>query len=201
MAESAPPPRRALLAAERAARRDVVAAERELVELRPADGADRSSAARQWWPLIAVAAILVAVAVAIAGVVRFAQLDSETFSDNQIRSAAIDRVELLLTPNVHDPDQSKRILDDSTGAFHDQFAQASDAYTKFVAAVGTVATGEVDGTAIETRDRQSATVLVTASIAVATTTGGGAGNKRFRLRVQLQPDGSELKLAAVELIS
>lgn len=151
--------------------------------------------------MIAVAAILIAVVVAIAGVVRFSQLDSETFSDNQVRSAAADRVALLLTPNMHDPDRSKRILDDSTGTFHDQFAQASDAYTKFVAAVGTVATGQVDGTAIETRDRQSATVLVTASIAVSTANGGGAGTKRFRLRVQLQPDGGELKLAAVEMIS
>ncbi|WP_018177207.1 hypothetical protein [Jongsikchunia kroppenstedtii] len=202
MAESAPPSRRALLAAERAARREVVAAERELAELNPADGAAESPASSgRWWPVVAVAAIVIAVAVAVAGTVRFSQLDSETFSDSQVRSAAVDRVELLLTPNMHDPGQSKRILDDSTGAFHDQFAQASDAYTKFVAAVGTVATGQVDGTAIETRDRRSATVLVTAGIAVRTTTGDGAGNKRFRLRVQLQPDGGELKLAAVELVS
>jgi Mce-associated membrane protein len=202
MAESAPPSRRALLAAERAARRDVVTAERELAELSSTEGdGDTPVSGRVWWPMTAVAAILIAVVVGIAGVVRFSQLDSETFSDNQVRSAATDRVALLLTPNMHDPDRSKRILDDSTGAFHDQFAQASDAYTKFVAAVGTVATGQVDGTAIETRDRQSATVLVTASIAVSTTNGDGSGTKRFRLRVQLQPDGGELKLAAVEMIS
>lgn len=197
--------RRELLAAQRRARREVLAAERELTELNSAalnsGAADEGTSSRSWWSVLAVAAMVIAVAVGLAGAVRYGQLDSETFSDSQIRSAAADRVELLLTPNAHDRGQANRILADSIGQFRDEFAQASDAYTKFVQSAGTVSTGRVDGAAIETRARDSATVLVSAVVDVATTSGEGAGDKRFRLRVHLEPDGGELKLAVVELIS
>ncbi len=189
-------------AIERAARRDLDRAQADLDRL---SGHATRSAARGWFGAAVALLLVLAVLAAIAVGWRAQRV---TYSDADYRRFAADAVGLLLTPDARDRDRAQRILELSTGTFRDEFAQSTGAYSAFVARLGTVATGTVDGVAIAARDGDSVTALVTS--VVTTRVGSTAGEpRRFRLRVQIEPDGDTsgatddggaLRLAGVDFL-
>ncbi|MBD0021123.1 hypothetical protein GII33_17555 [Gordonia pseudamarae] len=212
-----------VLARERAAR---VALREAVDDLRAAQVAAGAAApAPRWWRWAAVVAVVVSVVAAGWGVARWAAA-SGRITDAGYERAATDRVTLLLSPDYRQPGRAQRILAGATGEFYDEFAQSADAYTRFVAARGTVAEGLVDGAAISGRTEAGATVLVAATVRFtgpdtgANTTGqttpgsdgggtatgdpdsGGTGDRtqRFRLRVLLTDSDGGPKLAAVQYL-
>ncbi|MBJ7290791.1 hypothetical protein [Williamsia sp.] len=187
-------------AAERAARRDLARARDEVDRLTGENPSSRGGVAG--WFGVAVAVVVVLAVVAAVAVGWRAQRD--TWSDADYRSFATETVGQLLTPDARDPDRARRILELSTGTFRDEFAQSTGAYSAFVARLGTVATGVVDGVAIAGRDGDTVSALVTSVVTtrVAANSSGRdtAEPRRFRLRVQIEPDGGALRLAAVEFL-
>ncbi|GAA1461049.1 hypothetical protein [Williamsia maris] len=187
-------------AAERAARRDLARARDEVDRLTGED--PRSGGGARGWFGAAVAVVVVLAVVAAVAVARQAQRD--TWSDADYRTFATDTVGLLLTPDSRDPDRAQRILELSTGTFRDEFAQSTGAYSAFVARLGTVATGVVDGVAIAGRTGDTVSALVTSVVTTRVAANSSARDtaepRRFRLRVQIEPDGGALRLAAVEFL-
>ncbi len=187
-------------AAERAARRDLARARDEVDRLTGENPSSRGGVAG--WFGVAVAVVVVLAVVAAVAVGWRAQRD--TWSDADYRSFATETVGRLLTPDARDPDRARRILELPTAPFPDEFAQSTGAYSAFVARLGTVATGVVDGVAIAGRDGDTVSALVTSVVTtrVAANSSGRdiAEPRRFRLRVQIEPDGGALRLAAVEFL-
>lgn len=187
-------------AAERAARRDLARARDEVDRLTGVN--PRTGGGVRGWFGVAVAVVVVLAVVAAVAVGLHSRRD--TWSDADYRSFATETVGLLLTPDSRDPARAQRILELSTGAFRDEFAQSTGAYSAFVARLGTVATGIVDGVAIAGRagDRVSALVTSVVTMRVTADSSGrdAAEPRRFRLRVQIEPDGGALRLAAVEFL-
>lgn len=187
-------------AAQRAAQRDLARARDEVDRLTGV--APRSGGGVRGRFALAVAVVVVLAVVAAVAVGWRAQRD--TFSDADYRTFAADAVGLLLTPDSREVDRAQRILELSTGTFRDEFAQSTGAYSAFVARLGTVATGVVDGVAVagRTGDTVSALVtsVVTTRVAPTTSDRDTAEPRRFRLRVQIEPDGGALRLASVEFL-
>ena len=190
--------RQSPFAAERVARRDLARARYEVDRL---TGENARSGVRGWFGVAVAVVVVLAVVAAVAVGWRSRQ---QTWSDADYRAVAAQTVGLLLTPDSRDPDRAQRILELSTGTFRDEFAQSTGAYSAFVARLGTVATGSVDGVALAGRDGDMVSALVTS---VVTTRVGAdpsapdtAEPRRFRLRVQIEPDGGALRLAAVEFL-
>ncbi len=192
---------RSPFATERAARRELDRAQSELDRLtgdnpRPSGG----GGVRGWFA--AAVAVVVALAVVAAVAVGWRE-QHQRFSDADYRTFAADSVGLLLTPDSRDPDRAQRILERSTGAFRDEFAQSTGAYSAFVARLGTVAAGDVDGVAITSRAGDVVTALVTAVVTTRSATDADrrtAEPRRFRLRATIEPDEGALRVAAVEFL-
>ncbi|SIS14732.1 hypothetical protein [Williamsia sterculiae] len=150
-----------------------------------------------WAVVVLVLAVTVVTAVFVARWVS----SSPGYGDDARRQVVRREVGLLVTPDAADPDRSREILAGATGTFRDAFAQSADAYTRFVRQVGTVSRGEVDGMGLESVDGDVTRHLVTAWVAT-TRAGESAGSvARFRLRVAVEPDGAQLKVSDLQLLS
>lgn len=192
---------RALIAADKAARAHLRAAERDLAGLETELG-EREPDTRPRWLAMLVVAVLIAAVVAVIGGFRYSQADPG-FTDAQYMRAAAERVEVLLTPDAGDGGKrARQILAGATGTFEDEFAQSTDAFTGFVQKIGTVSTGTVDGVGISSRSGERATLLVTAAIEVRTGLDADRTQapavQRFRIQVDMVPDEGALKIAALE---
>lgn len=140
---------------------------------------------------------------------------SATYSDADYEQAAAQHVALLLSPDFRSPGVARRILDGSTGDFHDEFAQSADSYTQYVRSRGTVIQARVTGTGVSGRTGDTAAVLVSASARTATgadapqpgsaqtsseDSGTSLSDRVFRLRVLVTPVDGDLKLSAVQYL-
>jgi Mce-associated membrane protein len=153
--------------------------------------------------LTALAAVVAVAAIAaVVACYRYSQADT-SFTDEQYMRAATERVQVLLTPEAGDNGtRGRQILGGATGSFRDEFAQSTDAFTRFVQQIGTVSTGTVDGVGISSRTDQQATLLVTAAISVRTGLDADPApallTQRFRVQVDMVPDDGALKISALE---
>ncbi|MEE4021506.1 hypothetical protein V1Y59_00340 [Gordonia sp. PKS22-38] len=190
--------REAVLDEERAARAELPRAVDDLREQEVRAGLRRRSRADRWAIGLAVAAVVVAVVVVV-GWVRA----ERSYTDEDFRQAATERVEVLLSPDPRGAGQVRRILDGATGAFRDEFAQSADAYTRFVVSQGTIGRGVVDGAGVSARSGDRASVLVAATVVFTVRRDDAASPEpvqRFRLSVLVEPDDGRLKLAAVQYL-
>ena len=127
------------IVADRAARAELRAAVDDLHAAEIAAGERRPN---RVWLLLPLAATILLIVAAV-GIVRWERAADDP-SDEAFRSAAVEHVSLLLSPDYRNPDRVRRILEGATGGFHDEFAQSADAYTTFVRSQGTVARGVVE---------------------------------------------------------
>ncbi|MFT4128276.1 MAG: hypothetical protein QM662_18860 [Gordonia sp. (in: high G+C Gram-positive bacteria)] len=187
---------RQLLAAERAARRDLRRAVDELAEAEYASGAPVS---RGRWVALAVL-VLAAVAAAVVGGTAWIRAATDR-TDADYAAVAVSTTALLLSPDATRPDRVRDILADATGAFADEFGASAQAYTEFVRHTGTVAAATVDGAGVTARTDDQATVLVIATVTYRPAGGAAAeSNRRFRLQVLVEPGDGALKVAAVRYL-
>ena len=163
---------------------------------------------------------LIAVLAVVAAALAWWQVSSAPkYSDGELVDAAVSRVELLLTADADDPGRGREILFGATGAFRDSFAQSAEAYTQFVERQGTRGTAGIDGAALATRDGDRGVVLIAASLALAAGQQPGDSEQSgepeqsgqpeqsgepeaqsLRLRVVVEPEDGQLKLAGVTFL-
>jgi Mce-associated membrane protein len=160
---------------------------------------------RRWPTLVCVAvAVLLIVATGAASgymvwqhraAVRDRQLTAE------FAAAARQSVVTLMSMNFQNAQQDvQRVVDNSTGEFHDDFAKTADDFIKVVQDSKVVTTVAVNQTAVQSKTTDSATVLVAATSRITNSAGAQQAPRAWRLVVTLVRDGSQLKMSKVEFV-
>jgi Mce-associated membrane protein len=94
----------------------------------------------------------------------------------------------------------QRIIDNSTGAFKDDFKNQADDFIKVAQESKVVTEVTVNATAVESMSDDSAVVLVSASSRVTNSAGAKQEPRSWRLSVDLKRDGGQLKMSKVEFV-
>ncbi|KQY06900.1 hypothetical protein ASD37_12305 [Mycobacterium sp. Root135] len=158
-------------------------------------------------PVRAAVAVLVVVLAALTGVGvwSFYQTSQERHADEHRqmllgvgRQAAINLTTIDYT-NVQA--NIERILDSSTGTFHDDFQQRSTPFVQAVTAAQSKSEGTVTEAGVESQDGDTAQVLV--AVAVKTSTAGvdEPQPRAWRMRIAVtQPPGEDAKVSDVQFV-
>jgi Mce-associated membrane protein len=93
-----------------------------------------------------------------------------------------------------------RIIDNSTGAFRDDFKNQAADFAKAAEDSKVVTEVTVNFVAVESMTNDSATVLVAATSRVTNAAGAKQEPRSWRLSVNLQRDGGQVKMAKVEFV-
>ena len=94
----------------------------------------------------------------------------------------------------------QRVLDSSTGEFRDDFQQRATDFATVVEQSKVVTQGTVNAAALESMDKHSAVVLVTATSRVTNSAGAKDEPRAWRLRVTVTEDGGQYKMSKVEFV-
>ena len=96
----------------------------------------------------------------------------------------------------------RRIVDDSTGSFKDDFLKMADDFVKVVEQSKVVARGTVQAAAVEfdTMTADSAVVLVACTSEITNAAGAKQDPRSYRLIVTMTRDGGQLKMSKVEFV-
>ncbi|PQE01285.1 mammalian cell entry protein [Mycobacterium sp. EPG1] len=95
----------------------------------------------------------------------------------------------------------RRILDSSTGAFHDDFAQRSESFAGVVRQAQSTSEGSVTSVALESCHGDTAQVLVVMSVKMFNAGAPEQQDTRvWRMRVGLQRSGDTARISDVEFV-
>jgi Mce-associated membrane protein len=97
-------------------------------------------------------------------------------------------------------DDVQRIIDNSTGAFKDDFKNQAEDFTKVAQESKVITEVTVNATAVESMTDDSAVVLVSATSRVTNDAGAKQEPRAWRLSVDLQREGDQIKMAKVEFV-
>lgn len=104
-----------------------------------------------------------------------------------------------LSPQSADSD-IQRILDGSTGEFHDEFAKTRDQFLKTIIDANVSTQGNVKSGALESITGTQAEVLVAASADVTNTAGAKQDPRSWRLELRVEKVGDTYKVSKVEFV-
>lgn len=164
------------------------------------DGYTGSSSVR---PAVVVG---VAVTMALAGV--FGWLGYQLFADRQgqvqqnelVEAARQGAVNLTTIDYTKVDSDMERILDSSTGTFHDDFEKRSGPFVSVVKHVQSKSEGTVTAAALESQAADQAQVLVSVSVKTSTAAAPQQEPRGFRLRIGVQKVGGVPKVADVQFV-
>ncbi|MGH3563216.1 MAG: hypothetical protein ACRDTN_15880, partial [Mycobacterium sp.] len=94
----------------------------------------------------------------------------------------------------HAEEDIKRVLDSSTGEFKDDFERQAADFTWVAKQSRVVSEGTVNSAAVESMEKDSAVVLVSATSHVTNSAGAKAEPRTWRLRVTVSKDGDQIKM-------
>jgi len=97
-------------------------------------------------------------------------------------------------------DDVARVLERSTGAFRDQFAERSDDFVSVVEQADVRATGSITEAGIENSDDSAASVLVAATSSVTNSSGAQEEPRVWRLRITLDNEDGTILVSDVEFV-
>ncbi|OBH91261.1 serine/threonine-protein kinase [Mycobacterium sp. E2733] len=104
-----------------------------------------------------------------------------------------------LSPQSADSDV-QRIIDGSTGAFHDDFAKQGSDFRKVVVQSNVTSQGAVNSAALDSIDGSTAHVLVAATSKVTNNTGASQDPRNWRLALDVEKVGDTYKVSKVEFV-
>ncbi|HXA12787.1 MAG TPA: hypothetical protein VNW93_11465 [Mycobacterium sp.] len=194
-----------------AAARSKVRAMRSQQSGHPADAdEDREDGKRRrrlWppsWPVVAktVAAIVIVGSLAGSGVIVWQHHTAAVrrqHAEEFIQAAKQGVVALTSIDFNAVRDQVQHIIDNSTGAFREDFIARSDQFIKVAQASKAVAKGTVTAAAVESTKTDEAVVLVVGSEQI-TNAVGNQQPRSFRFRVTVTRDADQLKVSKLELV-
>ncbi|WP_179476057.1 hypothetical protein [Mycolicibacterium vinylchloridicum] len=160
------------------------------------------------WPLVAagIVALLVVVAVlGLAGNMWWQHRNAQAHQHRSAEFAAAARqgvVNLMSLDYTHAKETVQRVIDDSTGKFKANFEDGSGDLIKALTDAKVITKVTVNNTAVESMDKDSATVLVAAT---SQRTGPDAPKEDqqprvWRVVVSLVREGDQLKVSDVEFV-
>ncbi len=100
----------------------------------------------------------------------------------------------------HAKDDVQRVLDNSAGAFHDDFQGRSEDFTKVVQQSQVTTAGKVNASAVESMTEDSAVILVAATSQITNSAGAQQEPRVWRLSVTVSRVGGQLKISKVEFV-
>ncbi|AHH16186.1 hypothetical protein NONO_c13830 [Nocardia nova SH22a] len=100
----------------------------------------------------------------------------------------------------HAADDVKRVLDDSTGTFRDDFQTRADDFAKVIQQSKVATEGHVNSAAVQSMSGDSAVVLVAATSKVTNSAGAKQEPRAWRLSVTVQRVDGQLKMSKVEFV-
>ncbi len=122
-------------------------------------------------------------------------------SDRRFVDAARDGIVALLSiEHGRARADVQRVLDLSTGQFHDEFARSADDFVKTAEDSRAVTKGTVNVAALERVDGDRATVLVAATSEVSNVNGARQDPRPFRISVTVTREGETCKMSDVEFV-
>jgi Mce-associated membrane protein len=171
------------------------------------DGEDGKRRSRLWppsWPVVAkiVAAIVIVGSLAGSGVIVWQHHTAAVrrqHAEQFIESAKQGVVALTSIDFNAVRDQVQHIIDNSTGAFREDFVARSDQFIKVAQASKAVAKGTVTAAAVESMKTDEAVILVVGSETI-TNAVGNQQPRSFRFRVTVTRDADQLKVSKLELV-
>jgi len=119
----------------------------------------------------------------------------------EFASAARQSVVVLLSLDFRTAKRDvQRILDNSTGRFHDDFQATADELIKMTQESKVHTEAVVHAVAVQSHTNNSAVVLVAASTSITTATQTANDPRSWRLNVSIARDGGQLKMSKVEFV-
>jgi Mce-associated membrane protein len=154
------------------------------------------------WPLVLGLVVVIVLAV-LFGWLGYRAF--ETRSEDQLRGqflqagrqAALNLTEI--SADTADADVA-RVLDSTTGAFHDDWAKRAPAFVDVVKQAQSKSTGSVTAAALDSVESERARVLVAVSV---TSNVAGVPDQKpraWRMRIDVQKVGDDVKVANVEFV-
>jgi Mce-associated membrane protein len=95
----------------------------------------------------------------------------------------------------------KRILDSSTGAFRDDFEKRAQTFAEVVKQAQSTSEGSVTAAGLESRDRDTAQVLVVMSVHMSNAGAAEQSPRSWRMRVGVKQTGDVAKISDVQFVS
>jgi Mce-associated membrane protein len=190
----------------------------------PADAADTDQAAAahpgetadqriddrdqgRWKPEVRLAtAVGAAVVVAVAGVAGWTSYgawrcyQAEQQRELFLRVARESAHDMTTISHTEVDSDVQRILDLSTGRFHDEFAQRTQPFIQHIKQEQSTSQGTVAEAGLESFGGNSARALVTVSVKLTKADSGAQKLDGFRLRIDLQRVGAGAKVSEVEYV-
>ena len=151
----------------------------------------------------AVAALLTGAALALTGLMlwQHAKVGAQREQEGRFVDAARDGVVALLSIDYNRArDDVQRVLDLSTGQFHDDFGHSADDFVTTAVDSQAVTTGTVSAAALDAVDGDQARVLVAATSVVSNARGAKRDARPFRMSVTVTRDGDTCKMSDVEFV-
>jgi Mce-associated membrane protein len=94
----------------------------------------------------------------------------------------------------------QRILDGSTGAFHDDFASRAESFNAVVKQAQSTSEGTITEAGLEAVTGDTATVLVAATVKTSNTGAAEQDPRAWRMKVTVQKDGDRALVSNVEFV-
>lgn len=150
--------------------------------------------------LVAVVAVFAALS---SGLLRdHHDADNKRGNDAALLDAARSGVTAMISiSDTSAADDVNKVLEQSTGAFKNDFESRSKSFIAVVQEAKVVTKGDVLGMGIESRQGDSATVLVSASSSISNAAGAANESRSWRLRVIMTEESGQYKMSSVEFVA
>ena len=152
---------------------------------------------------LALVALLTAAAVTATVLMlwQHSKVGAQRAGDRRFVDAARDGIVALLSiEHTRAQADVQRVLDLSTGQFHDDFARSADDFVKTAQDSQAVTKGSVNFAALEKVDGDQAVVLIAAVSEVSNVGGARQDPRPFRISVTVTRHGEECKMSDVEFV-
>jgi len=159
----------------------------------------------RWWLAagLAVCALAIGGLLALTGIMitTHKQVSADRAHDREVVEAADTGVVALLSID-HSRAQAdvQRVLDQSIGAFHDDFASRAADFVKTAQDSKAVTVGSITASALESATADSAIVLLAASSQVTNVNGARGDPRPWRMSVTMSRDEDKWKMSNVEFV-
>ncbi|WP_232329412.1 hypothetical protein [Nocardia violaceofusca] len=152
---------------------------------------------------VAVAAIVVCAGMGSSGYMmwRHHEVSAKQHREAEFVAAARQGVTTLTSLDFnHAADDVKRVLDDSTGSFRNDFQSRADDFAKVIQQSKVATQGRVNAAAVQSMTDDSAVVLVAATSEVTNSAGAKQEPRAWRLSVTVERVDGRLKMSKVEFV-
>ncbi|MCV7228964.1 hypothetical protein [Mycolicibacterium komossense] len=158
-----------------------------------------------WWPAVAVTVAILVLCGSLFATGYFIKQhhDATALSDlkSQFETGARQDVVNLMSLNFNSAQTDlQRVIDSTTGQFHDDFQKSAGDFLSVMKESKVVTTASVSAVAVESMTKDSAVVLVAAVSQVANTASGQPTPRNWRLSVTVNKVNDQIKMSRVEFV-